>query len=44
MSTHKFPAVVIDPLFANADASLYLAKARGRNRVEVAQPDVPLAA
>jgi len=33
-----------DALFASADASLYLAKARGRNRVEVSQSDLPLAA
>jgi diguanylate cyclase (GGDEF)-like protein len=33
-----------DELFADADASLYLAKARGRNRVEVAQSDHQLAA
>jgi diguanylate cyclase (GGDEF)-like protein len=33
-----------DALFARADASLYLAKARGRNRVEVADSDLPLAA
>jgi diguanylate cyclase (GGDEF)-like protein len=36
--------VHFDALFASADASLYLAKERGRNRVEVAQSDLPLAA